>query len=68
MSAKICPFLSANGPRQECITDACMLYVEGRTSSHCAMVKLPTKTVIRLDTLSAQIQEIQILLNQLSNS
>lgn len=64
---KVCPLMSEGGTMQNCIGGQCMLWVEGNTSSTCALVKLPRKAVIRLDTLSAQVQEMQILLNQLAS-
>ena len=66
-SPLVCPILTANGPVKTCIEAECMLFVKGSTSSTCAFVKLPRKTVIRLDAISAQLQEMQILLNQIEN-
>lgn len=67
MNDKICPFMSTGDSVEKCAGDKCMLFVEGESSSGCGLVKLPGKTVSRLDIVSAQLQELQILINQIAS-
>ena len=66
MAGKICPVYSTD-QRRECMGEDCMLYIVGQSSNGCALVKAPRQVVSRLDTLTAQVQEIQVVLNMLTN-
>lgn len=71
MAGKICPILSAGGPDgklQDCIGTDCMLYLSTTGSGSCVLVKSPQQLASRMDTLSAQIQEIQVVMNEISNA
>ncbi len=65
MSDLVCPFLSSESVEKNCIEANCALWVAGETSSQCAFYKMPKKEVARLDTLSAQIAEMQVLMNMM---
>ncbi len=68
MPGKICPFLSQSANMERaCAGERCMLFVESSGGGSCGLVHIPTQTVRRLDTLSAQMQEIQVVLNMQSN-
>lgn len=65
MSDKICPIYSTDQERP-CIAEKCMLFQEGTNGGGCGLVRAPQQVVRRLDTLSAQVQEIQVVLNMQS--
>lgn len=65
MKNLVCPIISTGSEEKNCIAERCVMFVEGDSSNYCGLIKLSRKSVIRLDALSAQIQEIQILLNQI---
>ena len=67
MSQLICPFLSREGAEKTCLEERCALWIAGETSSGCSFTKLPKKEVARLDTLSAQVAEMQVLMNMIVN-
>lgn len=66
MAGKVCPLMSAQN-RTDCIAEECMLYVEG-THGGCAISHNTHQTVGRIDTLSAQVQEMQIALISIMNT
>lgn len=67
MSTLLCPILTQNGPDRNCVEEKCTLWVKNEMGHTCALVKSANKTVGRLDTISAQMAEVQVLLNMLVN-
>ena len=67
MSQLICPFLSREGAEKSCLEARCALWSKGENSSECSFAKMPKKEVARLDTLSAQVAEMQVLMNMIVN-
>ena len=63
MSSLVCPFMSGAEAEKNCIEERCQLWAKGTTSSNCTFAKVPMKEVSRLDTLSSQLAEIQVVLN-----
>ena len=63
MNNLVCPFMSKEGAEKNCIEERCMLWVEGENLSSCTFTKMPRKEVARLDTVSAQLAEMQVGLN-----
>lgn len=68
MAGKVCPILSAGVELRYCIGNECMMYHEGQSSGNCIFAKTPLKIGGKIDTLSAQIQEIQVALIKLTNA
>lgn len=68
MAGKVCPILSAGAELKYCIANECMMYQENQSSGNCVFVKAPGSINSRIDTLSAQIQEIQVALIKLTNA
>lgn len=65
--AKICPILSAEN-RQECLEGACMMFVEHSGGSGCGLVYESARVGNKINTLSAQVQEIQVALIKLTGA
>lgn len=69
MAGKLCPILSAGtGPDRDCIGNQCMMFSESETSGACTFVRSPRDITSRMDTLSAQLQEMQVALMKLANA
>lgn len=69
MAGKVCPILSAGaGPQRDCIGNECMMFVESESSGACTFIKSPRALSARVDTLSAQLQEMQIALVKLTKA
>lgn len=67
MAGKVCPIYSADEKRN-CLEDECMLYVSKSTGGACGLVDGQRQLVGRIDTLSAQVQEMQVALIKLTNA
>lgn len=67
MADKICPIYSGEQQRT-CLGEDCMMYVSHATSSGCGLVVEPQRTNSRIDTLQAQMQEMQVALIKLTNA
>lgn len=69
MAGKLCPILSAGaGPDRDCIGNECMMFSESATSGACTFMRMPKDVTSRMDTLSAQMQEMQVALMKLANA
>lgn len=69
MPGKICPIYSAAEAQRECMGESCMLYMTSPTAGGaCGLVRTPQQLASRIDTLSAQIQEIQVALIKLTGA
>lgn len=68
MAHRYCPIISApQGALKPCLGENCMLYYKSSSGDACGLVKYPQQTNSKIDILSAQIQEIQVALNELVN-
>ncbi len=63
MSNLLCPFMSREGSEKNCAEERCALWAKGQNTSACTFSKNYQKEVARLDALSAQLAEIQVVLN-----
>lgn len=69
MASKICPILtSGNNTASECMGADCMLFFESSKGDACSLSKEPHQLNRKVDTLLAQVQEIQVALNEIANA
>ncbi len=69
MPGTVCPILSAGtGPQKDCIGGQCMMFQESNNGGACSFVKSPAALASRLDTVSAQLSEMQVALIKLTNA
>lgn len=71
MAGKICPILSAGRAdvaERQCIGNDCMMFEESQAGGACTFIKSPRALGQRIDTLSAQLQEMQVAILKLTQA
>lgn len=71
MAGKVCPILSAGNTApalRDCIGNECMMFSESEAGGACTFIKSPRNLGQRIDTLSAQLQEMQVAILKLTQA